>query len=63
MRYPSYVYSPREDVTRNAMREFDIKKKKFYEKCLEINPNYYKLGIRERLDVRGKAETELGFTV
>ena len=60
-RYPSWVYSPRIDVTINNKREYDRTKEIFQQKCLEINPDYYKLGLRERMAVRDKAEEILGF--
>lgn len=59
--YPKWVYSPREDVTRNNMREYDRTKKIFYDKCLELEPNYYKLTLRERQTIRDKAEEILGY--
>lgn len=61
MRYPAWVYSPREDVTRNNMREYDRTTEIFRQKCLEINPNYYGLTLKERMAVRDKAEEILGY--
>lgn len=59
--YPSWVYSIREDVTRNNMKEYDRTTKIFRDKCLELNPDYYKLSLRERMAVRDKAEEILGY--
>ena len=61
--YPRSVYHPREDVTRAAMKEYDIKKKLFNAKCEELAPNYYKLPLRERMKVRAEAEKILGFNL
>ena len=61
--YPKYVYSYREDVTRANMREYDRKKKEFEDKCLEINPDYFSLNFRQRMEVRRKAEEVLGFNI
>ena len=63
MRYPKEVFSVREDLTRNTMREYEIKVSVFYWKCLEINPNYYNLGLKDRIAVRKKAEEILGFRI
>ena len=59
--YPSWVYNPREDVTRENMRQYDRTKETFQKKCEEINPNYWKLSIRERMVVRDEAEKVLGY--
>lgn len=61
MSYPRSVFHPREDVTRAAMKEHDIKKKLFNEKCEELAPNYYKLPLRERMKIRAEVEEILGF--
>ena len=59
--YPKWVYTPREDITRENMRSYDRTKKIFYEKCEEINPDYWKLGLRERMAVADEAEKILGY--
>ena len=61
MSYPSWVYDVREDVTKANMREYDRTKKTFYDKCLELNSDYYKLGLRERMVVRDEVEKILGY--
>ncbi len=59
--YPKWVYNVREDVTRNNMKEYDRTTEIFRQKCLEINPDYYKLPLRERMAVRDEAEKILGY--
>lgn len=59
--YPKWVYDVREDVTQNNMREYERTKEIFIQKCIEINPDFYKLGLRERMAVRDKAEEILGY--
>lgn len=61
MRYPKYVYSINETTTENNMREYDRKKEMFYAKCEELNPDYWKLNLRERMTIGERAEKELGF--
>jgi len=61
MRYPAWMYSPREDVTKRNMEEYDRTTEIFQQKCLEINPAYYTLPLRERMAVRDKAEEILGY--
>lgn len=63
MRYPREVFSPREDVTQNNMKEYDRKRDMFFRKCLEIDPDYYSLGLKDRMIVREKAEEILGFRI
>lgn len=60
MRYPKEIYSPREDITRANMREYDRKKDLVYKKCEELNPNYWNLPFRERILVYKQAQEELG---
>ena len=61
--YPKYVYSYREDITRANMREYDRKKKLLEDKCLEINPDYFHLNLRQRMEVRREVEEALGFSI
>lgn len=57
MGYPRWVYTAREDVTRENMRLYDKRQEQINKKCVEINPDYYKLGLRERRAIREKAKT------
>lgn len=56
MRYPPEVYSVREDVTRENMRIYDQRQRLIEAKCLELRPDYYSLGLRERYEVRQRAK-------
>ena len=56
MRYPSYVYSPNEDVTRENMRQYEQKQNLLYKKCEEIAPDYWQRSCRERFEIREKAK-------
>ena len=59
MRYPPEVYCIREDVTRENMRKYDEYQKRLKAKCLEKDPNYYSLCLRERMDVLAEAKMEI----
>lgn len=59
--YPSWVYSIREDVTRANMKAYDHTTEIFRQKCLEIDPDYYSLSLRERMTVKDKVEEILGY--
>ena len=59
MRYPPEVYCIREDVTRENMRKYDEYQKRLKAKCLELDSNYYSLGLRERMDVLAEAKMEI----
>ena len=54
--YPSWVYSRNERTTRENMRQYDQKQKEIEKACLQINPNYYKLTLREQYAIRDKVE-------
>ena len=59
--YPAYVFNINEDITRKNMREYDKKKKKFYDYIEELYPNYYELPLRERMEIRDAVAEKLGF--
>lgn len=61
--YPKEVYSYREDITKKNMEEYDRKKKLFYDKCVELDSNFFNLGFRERTEVKDAVEALLGFRV
>ena len=61
--YPRYVFNCRIDITEANMREYDRKKKEFHDKCLEINPDYFHLNLRQQMEVRRQAEEVLGFSI
>ena len=54
--YPDWVYSSREDVTRANMALYEKQVKALDEKCIEICPNYYRLDIVARFNVRRQAD-------
>lgn len=56
MWYPKEVYSYREDVTRENMRQYDKQQELLRQKCLELQPDYDKLPFRERRAVRERAK-------
>lgn len=63
MFYPKNCFSIREDVTRAARREYEKKAAVFTAECLRVDPGYYSRGLRERMEIRKKAEAVLGFSV
>ena len=58
MIYPKEVFNIREDVTRARMKEYDKKQEAIAKRCLEIDENYYHLGLKERRAIRLKVEEE-----
>ena len=59
--YPKSVYSYNEIATKNAMREYDEKKRIWYEELERLCPNYYQLGLRERQPIRAEVDKIVGF--
>lgn len=57
--YPSWVYSVREDWTRANMARYDREQTAIDKRCIEINPDYYKLPLTARFAVRKQAEKDL----
>ena len=59
--YPKNVYSYNEIATKNAMREYDEKKRIWYEELERLCPNYYQLLPKERIPIRAKVDEAVGF--
>lgn len=59
--YPKHCYSINETATRNAMREYDEKKRIWYQELERICPNYYQLNLKERIPIRAKVSEIVGF--
>ena len=57
--YPKSVYSFREDITRENMRKYNERQAKIYKRCLELAPDFHKLGLRQQVAIRDKAKTEV----
>ena len=60
-RYPRSCFSINENVTRNSMREYNEKKRIWYEELERICPNYYQLALRERPPIRAEVDKIVGF--
>lgn len=60
-RYPKSCFSINENVTRNSMREYNEKKRIWYEELERICPNYYQLGLKERQPIRAEVDKIVGF--
>ena len=59
--YPRNCYSYNEIATRNAMREYDEKKRIWYQELERLCPNYYQLNLKERIPIRAKVDEIVGF--
>lgn len=57
--YPPEVFSKNELVTRRNMELYDRRQERIDQKCLELAPDYYKKTLRERFEIRRKAEKEV----
>lgn len=57
--YPAEVFHINEDVTRRNMKAYDALQQRIEKRCLEIDPNYHKLGLLERSNLRKQAESEV----
>ena len=59
MDYPKKVYNINEDITRLNMRAYDAKQLRVEARILELYPDYYKMSLFERSDIRYKIEKEM----
>ena len=60
-RYPSWVFVPREDLTRANMALYDRQQEQIDKRCLEIDSNYRSIDFRSRFEIRKEASRQLGF--
>lgn len=58
--YPKDVYNIREDITRENMRRYDAWQDRFYEVVRERYPDYFQVGLKERMEIRKQIESEVG---
>lgn len=63
MRYPRECFSINEITTRNAMREYEMKRKLWYDKAEELYPNYFEMDVRDRLKAREVVNDKIGFRI
>lgn len=61
MNYPANLFHINEDITASNIKAYDARRETLRQKCLEINPNYYHLGLRERMNIRTQAIQALGW--
>lgn len=63
MIYPKECFSINEIVTENAKREYEMKRKLWYDKAEELYPNYWNLNLRERIKIRDEINNAVGFSL
>ena len=63
MRYPKECFCINENATKNAKREYELKKKLWYDKAEELYPNYHKLDLREKCRLRDEISSAVGFRI
>lgn len=63
MIYPKWVYTPREDVTRENMRQYEEMYNKWYDKLYELYPDYPEKSLRERIRIREEIDKIMGYNI
>ena len=63
MRYPRECFSINEITTQNAKREYDMKRKLWYDKALKMYPNYFEINFKDRIKLRDIISEEVGFRI
>ena len=64
MYYPDYIFSINEDQTRRNMREYERRRKAWYDKALEMSPDYYQRNIIERVRILApQIDAAIGFSI
>jgi muramidase (phage lysozyme) len=63
MRYPRECFSINEIATQNAKREYDMKRRLWYDKAIEMYPNYFEINFKDRIKLRDIISEEVGFRI
>lgn len=63
MCYPKECFSINEFATQNAKREYDMKRKLWYDTAEKMFPNFYKTNLRERQSMRKAVDEAVGFSL
>lgn len=63
MYYPKSVYCANETITRNNMKEYNVKRKIWYDTAEKLYPNYYQMGLKERLKAIAHINETCGFNL
>ena len=63
MFYPKEVFSINESKTAVAKNEYENKQKIWYQKALELYPDYYKKSLKERAGLRKIIDDSIGFSI
>ncbi len=61
--YPRRVFSINEDVTRRNMEFYDHQVDRWYAIAVQLYPNYFKLGLRDRLSLKQKIDEAAGYSL
>ena len=61
--YPKEVYNINENITRENMRKYDKMRDNWYNKALELFPDYFKRGLRERLEIGKEVDKAVGYSL
>ena len=61
--YPKEVYNINENITRENMRKYDKMRDNWYNKALELFPDYFKRGLRERLEIGKEIDKVVGYSL
>ena len=63
MYYPRECFGINETVTENAKREYDMKRKLWYDTAIKMYPNYFEIDIKERMKIREIINDSVGFRI
>ncbi len=61
--YPRRVFSINEDVTRRNMEFYNHQVDRWYAIAEQLYPNYFKLGLRDRLSLKQKIDEVTGYSL
>lgn len=63
MSYPKWVYDQKIDVTLENKRQYEKMVEKWYEKALEIYPDWYEIGLVEKSKLIKEINQIMGYTL
>lgn len=63
MIYPKWVYKPREDVTRENMRQYEKMHNDYWNKLYERYPDFSSLPFRRKIEIREEIDNIMGYSL
>ena len=63
MNYSKELFSIDETATAEKIREYDRKRERWYKAAENLFPDYFKMNLRERMNIREEINAYVGYSI